>query len=450
MEKIKVMELFCGYGGASFGLLKSGIPFECVGISEIDKYAIQCYNQNFPGIKNYGDIKKINPDELPDFDLMTGGYPCQDVSLAGNRDLSKGRTNLYLEILRIAKEKKPKFMLLENVKGLLSMEVDERKLHLKTVNDLKKIGYGVCWKVLNSKDYGIPQNRERVWFVCKYGGWDFMEFQFPNPIPLKIFLKDILEKNVDKKYYLTQRRLEHQQERLEKGWNLQRYDENDKTIGCIHSGYYKMSQQQPYIIQDLNQKTRDLDVALDIAQNMANNSQKPVQIDLMHLKNGEIRPLSSYIPQDLDVHRCLQSGEPKEVLVEPQILDVYNNKIKEDGVCPTLSDPKHNNLRLVEPKIIKHKLETESKFHSSHECFDENGICGTVHCQEGGTTKIKVLQNMKIRKLTPKECFRLQGFLEDEINLDNLSDSQLYKLAGNGWNLHPTIEIFKQMFKEKK
>jgi DNA (cytosine-5)-methyltransferase 1 len=104
-------------------------------------------------------------------------------------------------------------------------------------------------------------------------------------------------------------------------------------------------------------------------------------------------------------------------------------------------------LRLVEPKIIKHKLETESKFHSSHECFDENGICGTVHCQEGGTTKIKVLQNMKIRKLTPKECFRLQGFLEDEINIEGISDSQCYKMAGNGWCLCPVKQIFKQMFK---
>src|SRR3990167_2059050 len=178
---IKLFEMFAGYGGASFGLMKAGIPFECVGYSEIDKGAIKCYEQNHKG-KNYGDCKGINPNELPDFDLLTGGFPCQDVSIAGNRDLNKGRTNLYLEILRIAKDKKPGYMLLENVKGLLSMNLEENeilhnKLIDKIVRDLKNINYGICWKVLNSKDYGIPQNRERVWFVCKYNGWEFMEFQ---------------------------------------------------------------------------------------------------------------------------------------------------------------------------------------------------------------------------------------------------------------------------------
>lgn len=114
-QPIRLFETFAGYGGASFALKKAGIDFECIGISEIDKYAIQCFNNNFPNIKNYGDCTKINVDELPNFDLLTGGFPCQDVSLAGNRDLSKGRTNLYKEILRIAEAKKPKYMLLENV-----------------------------------------------------------------------------------------------------------------------------------------------------------------------------------------------------------------------------------------------------------------------------------------------------------------------------------------------
>ena len=125
---IKLFEMFAGFGGASFALKKAGIPFECVGYSEIDKYAIQCYEQNhcnkeeYPdddGIPfevlephNYGDCSKIDLKDLPDFDLLTGGFPCQDVSIAGKRDLSKGRTNLYLEILKIAKIKKPMFMVL--------------------------------------------------------------------------------------------------------------------------------------------------------------------------------------------------------------------------------------------------------------------------------------------------------------------------------------------------
>src|SRR3990167_10727400 len=233
-KKYKIFEMFSGYGGASFGLKKANIPFECIGISEIDKYAIQCYNQNFPNIKNYGDCTKINTNELPDFDLLTGGFPCQDVSIAGKRDLSKGRTNLYQEILRIAKDKKPKYMLLENVKGLLSMEIEEEKLVNIIVRDLKSIGYGVCYKVLNSKDYGIPQNRERVWFVCKYGSWEFMEFQFPEKEELKIFVKDILEKEVDKKYFLSEKMVNKFIERSNLNVpqpNL--LEENDtKTFGC--------------------------------------------------------------------------------------------------------------------------------------------------------------------------------------------------------------------------
>lgn len=372
---IKIFEMFCGYGGASWGLKKANISFECIGISEIDKYAIQCYNNNFPNVNNYGDCSKIETKDLPYFDLLTGGFPCQDVSLAGNRSLEKGRTNLYQEILRIAKDKKPKYMLLENVKGLLSIEVDDRKLHLKIVSDLNKIGYDVAWKVLNSKDFGIPQNRERIWFVCKLGSWNFMEFQFPNPIELKIFLKDILEKDVDKKYYLTKHQIDfiNYKAKLGRGNNIEKRIKEIPSISqCLKTGSQKRYVIEATIINTMLQiKTRDIPTAINIAQRIAHQESKPVQLDLMHLQNGEIRPLSTYIPQNLNVHRCLQSGRPKEILIT------------------------------------------------------ENSI----------------------RILTPKECFRLIGFLNDEINLDGLSDTQKYKLAGNGWDINLVSKIFKQMFK---
>jgi DNA (cytosine-5)-methyltransferase 1 len=390
---IKLFEMFAGYGGASFGLQKVNIPFECIGYSEIDKGAIKCYEQNHKG-KNYGDCSKIDVKELPDFDLLTGGFPCQDVSIAGNRDLSKGRTNLYLEILRIAKAKKPKYILLENVKGLLSVEVDERKLHLKIVSDLEKLGYGVAWKVLNSKDYGIPQNRERIWFVCKLGGWDFMEFMFPEKEELRIFVKDILEEDVLEKYYLSEKAWA----RLSKRMNM----EKEGIIGTITASSYKQNWNTPLTNTNLvqfhneneirqygqvaptliprtmeqnvisfSEKTRDVEKAIEFAKKLSEKENKPVQLDLYHLQHGEIRPLSTYIPQNLDEHRCLQTGKPKEVLI-------YKNTI---------------------------------------------------------------------RRLTPKECFRLMGFLNDEINLNGLSDTQCYKLAGNGWDINLVSKIFKRMFK---
>lgn len=423
---IKIFEMFSGYGGASFGLKKANIPFECIGISEIDKYAIQCFNNNFPNIKNHGDCKKINPSELPDFDLLTGGFPCQDVSIAGNRDLSRGRTNLYLEILRIVREKKPKYILLENVKGLLSMEIDEIKLVHKIVRDLKNIGYGVCYKVLNSKNYGIPQNRERIWFVCKLDGWDFMEFQFPEKEKLKIFVKDILEKDVDKKYYLSEKMIKAFIERSDKNVpqpNL--LQEQDSKLFSTITTKARGRYQDNFIVHSIsnnngdiqerkdgvgptltqaigmggnkvpfiNEKTRDINKAIEVAQEIANKEQKPIQLDLYHLQYGEMRPLSTYIPQDLDVHRCLQSGEPKELLISPTL--------------------------------------TTELAHSTGRQWNAERFYGLTN---------------NIRRLTPKECFRLMGFLNDEINLQGLSDTQCYKLAGNGWDVNLVSKIFKKMF----
>jgi len=154
--------MFAGYGGAEFSLKKAGIEYECIGFSEIDKYAIQCFEQNHKG-KNFGDCTKINPNELPDFDLLTGGFPCQSFSVAG-KGLGEldTRGTLFNEIIRIAEVKKPKMMLLENVKGLTNKP--HRATFEKILSELDRIGYVVKWKVLNSKEYGIPQNRERVIF----------------------------------------------------------------------------------------------------------------------------------------------------------------------------------------------------------------------------------------------------------------------------------------------
>lgn len=157
--------MFAGYGGASFALKKAGIEHEVVGFSEIDKYADKCWKQNHGDVKNWGDCTKINPEELPDFDLLTGGFPCQSFSIAG-KGLGEQDTRgtLFHEIIRIAEAKKPKYMLLESVKGLTFKK--HKDTFNKILSELDRVGYYVYWKVLNTKDYGVPQNRERVWFVC--------------------------------------------------------------------------------------------------------------------------------------------------------------------------------------------------------------------------------------------------------------------------------------------
>lgn len=141
---------------------------KCVGYSEIDKYAIKVYERHFGGHKNYGDATKINPTELPDFDLLVGGFPCQAFSIAGKRKgFDDTRGTLFFDIARILAEKKPQHLVLENVKGLLSH--DQGRTFQTILGVLADLGYGVEWQVLNSKDFGVPQNRERIIIVGHLG-----------------------------------------------------------------------------------------------------------------------------------------------------------------------------------------------------------------------------------------------------------------------------------------
>jgi DNA (cytosine-5)-methyltransferase 1 len=339
--------MFAGYGGSLFALDKAKIEHKCIGYSEIDKYAIICFNNNHPNVKNYGDCKLINPNEIEDFDLLTGGFPCQSFSNAGKQlgELDT-RGTLFYEIIRIAEVKKPKYMLLENVKGLTAKKFKDT--FDKILSELDRIGYNVYWKVLNSKDFGIPQSRARIWFVCFRKDIDKGTFKFPEQEELKIRLKDILEENVDEKYYLSEKMVQgimksHYMERkpmkdlevcktLKVGGDTPclypvgspesgkpHYLQLDKGNHSQMDRVYFDDSVSPTLNGSINIKTRDVEQAIDIAQELANKEEKPVQIDLMHLQHGEIRPLSTYIPQDLDVHRCLQAGEPKEVVVEPNV-----------------------------------------------------------------------------------------------------------------------------------
>ena len=137
MNELISFEGFAGYGGGTFAAKLGNIPYNCIGYSEINKYSIQCYNHNHKKVPNYGDISMVKSDDLPYFNLFLGGFPCQDVSLAGKRNLSKGRTNLYNEIIRITEDKKPKYMLLENVKGLTNM-LKELKSKISSSNEKLK------------------------------------------------------------------------------------------------------------------------------------------------------------------------------------------------------------------------------------------------------------------------------------------------------------------------
>lgn len=351
--KIKVLELFAGYGGGSFALKQLGVDFEVVGYSEIDKYAIQCYEQNHKG-KNLGDITKINEKEIPDFDLLMGGFPCQSFSVAGKRlGIADKRGQLFWDIIRIAKEKQPKYMLLENVKGIT---IGKNKVVFEQMKqDLRDIGYNVYTEVLNTKNYGIPQSRDRVYFVCIRKDLD-KDFRFPEPVELKIFLKDILDDEVDEKYYLKEKHL----------------------------------------------------------KNLRMNN------------NGKIRE------KNVGSNQIIQINRPKH----------SNNRVySPKGISPTLNTMSGGNRQ---PFIIasRGRYNKNGKIEQHIEPRKDYVSNSLTTFQKDNYVYIR---NARIRKLTPIECFRLMGFLDDEIKLDGLSDTQKYKLAGNGWTLSPIKEILNNL-----
>lgn len=311
-KEIRVFEAFAGYGGASFGLRKAGIPHRIVGYSEIKPFACKLYELNHKNIINYGDITKINPKEIPDFDLFTGGFPCQAFSTAG-KGLGELETRgtLFYEIIRICEHKQPENILLENVKGLLTRR--HSKTFSKILSELERIGYNVKYALMNSKDYGVPQNRERVWIFATKKEFPESWHLAPRKESLRKFFKDFLDKEVDQKYYKNQKQVQR---------------------------------------------------LIDITG-----------VDL----------------------------SPKE----SSCLDIYNKKLRTDGISITLTEPHHNTLRVVHPKV-------------------------------GG--------QYMLRKLTEQESFRLMGFKDGEIILGDLTYSQLCECAGNGWDVNLVSKIFKHIF----
>lgn len=202
---LRLIELFAGIGSQTQALTNIGIAHKVVAISEIDKYAIQSYEAMHGTANNLGDIRKI--EELPDADLWTYSFPCQDISVAGKgAGIKEGtRSGLLFEVerlLRVASEKGtlPKYLLLENVKNLVSKKF--KADFDKWLDFLAELGYTNYWKVLNAKDYGIPQNRERVFCVSIRG--EHKPFVFPKPKELTIRLRDMIDETVDERFYLKE------------------------------------------------------------------------------------------------------------------------------------------------------------------------------------------------------------------------------------------------------
>lgn len=202
----KCASFFAGVGGIDIGFEETGL-FKTVYANEFDPYPVKTYEKNFDLKVDCKDIKLVNPDEIPDFDILLAGFPCQAFSIAGNQqgfDDSKGRGILFFELMRIIKNKQPKIVFLENVKNLVSH--DNGKTFQVITDELKKENYFLKYAVLNAMEYGnIPQNRERIYIVAFKDKDTYRNFDFPMPIRLTTKLDDIIDfnKKFDDKYYYT-------------------------------------------------------------------------------------------------------------------------------------------------------------------------------------------------------------------------------------------------------
>lgn len=206
---MKVLSLFSGIGAFEKAFKNMNIPVDLVAYCEIDKYASRSYSaiHDVPETMNLGDITKVDTSTLPkDIGLICYGFPCQDISNAGHmrgfeHEGERTRSGLFFEALRIIEDTQPLFAICENVKNLTSKKF-EKEFDI-VLSSLENAGYVNYWQVLNAKDYGIPQNRERVFIVSIRKDID-RGFEFPEKQELKLFLKDMLEEEpVDEKYYLT-------------------------------------------------------------------------------------------------------------------------------------------------------------------------------------------------------------------------------------------------------
>lgn len=435
---MRVLELFGGYGSQALALENLGYDFTS-DLCEIDKYAIQAYNQLHGETKNWGDICKIDETQLPYYDLITYSSPCQDFSQAGKQaggEKGSGtRSSLLWECERIIRAVKPKYLLMENVKALTSKKF--MPLFANWLRTLESIGYQNWWKVLNAKDYGVPQNRERVFVVSILGGG---HYQFPEPIPLTKRLKDVLEPVVDEKYYLSDKIIQgflHRQETNNNGFAKNGINiRNDKEYAtALTARMAKCGMTDNYV--------------MDVSKTVRCGGRGT--LDKKHYWDVIAEPVCcASRGRNPDNPRDRTTGAPTEQRIE----------INTKGTSNTITTVEKDNY-VIEPKITEYRFfeqaiktaeEKDAKNGDTIDAFNQRvnntGVCPTLTTRsEGFKTAIFPVQNYRIRKLTPRECWRLMGVKDEQFDkIHDISNSQLYKMAGNSIVVDVLMAIFKNMF----
>lgn len=329
----------------------------CVGFSEIDKYAVQIYQKHFPEHKNYGDITKINAEGLPDFDLLVGGFPCQSFSIAGKRKgFDDTRGTLFFDLARILRAKQPRLFLFENVKGLLSH--DNGKTFATIIATLDELGYDCQWQVLNSKNHGVPQNRERVFIIGNLRGTPR-----PQVFPFGYDSKALNELSGQHSNTLTAR----------------------YYGGQANGTYITESKLNAQEINQLNQPVHSNDRVY---------GSEGISPTLNTMQGGNRQPFIA-IPE------ATKKGYAEATVGQAINLAVPNSKTRRGRVS--------NVAQTLDTGMQQHTLTAD----------------------------------MQIRRLTPTECERLQGFPDNWT--EGISDTQRYKCCGNAVTVNVIRDIAERL-----
>lgn len=483
---IKLLSLFSGIGAFETALRRGGHEYQLIGYCEIDKYAANAYSQIHGVSENYNlvDVTKVNTVLMDDVDLITYGFPCQDISAAGkqrgfeDKDGNRTRSGLFFEALRIIEETRPLYAIAENVKALTSKKFEKE---FKTVLDsLDGAGYNNYWAVLNAKDYGIPQNRERVFIVSIRKDIDKGGFKFPEKMPLNIRVKDILENEVDEKYYINTEKVKELIKKFVEKNQINEINQNPKIQWC---GSYNGHQSGNVIYE------RGICNCIDVAghvepQKIMIKKDSVKQIGNIVTTGNFRNPQRGRIYDSEGISPCLntmQGGGLEPKFIEPVICasrgrnpDNPSDRTagipteqrlepNTDGVSNTLTTVQKDNYLLEVPKLtqIGNLMDdTKRKFKNSqtgrvydsagispakdttqglpkfvepivigstqqHAAVKNDGICTCLtEAMGAGGGQIPMITDdqqidccgYRIRKLTPLECFRLMGFSDEEFN----------------------------------
>lgn len=450
---------------------KKNKPYNWEKLSRRKDSSIEKYYAAMKFSRNMGDITKI--ESLPESDMWTYSFPCQDISVAGaGKGIVQGKTRSGLlyeveRLLGVADKTgtKPRYLLLENVKNLVG------KKFIDQFNDwverLDSMGYNTYWKVVNGKECGVPQNRERVFAISILKEIDSGYMSFPKPIPLEIRLKDVLDQSVDEKYYLSDKAIsgfvKHNENHTQKGtgfiWkpkdpekeiaNCLRANSSlnatDNSIRCIGNIYPNTKNSQAGRIYDDNGISPTLDV-LSGGNKMPKIivKESPIEVIIAASRgrnpdNPSDRTTGAPTEQRLELNQTgcsntLTSVQKDNYVIEYNVLTPkrteYGKAIRKDYELGKISESRHNMTQL-EPRTdgVSNTLTTVQK---------DNYLCE------------RYPEDVKIRKLTPEECWKLMGFMVEDVTKAKsigVSESQLYCQAGNSIITNCIAEIMEHLYK---